>query len=144
MTVQARLVLTKRVPAGTGVSYGHRYVTSGEATLGLVPLGYNEGIPRAAANTAQVLIRGRRWTISGTVCMNQIIVDLGDEPAEPGDVAVLFGPGDAGEPTAQQWADAIGTLSYDIVTRFGDRVPRSYSGVTQEQAAQAARAGASA
>ena len=130
MTVQARLVQVKRVPAGTGVSYGLRYVTSREATLGLIPLGYNEGIPRAAAGTAEVLIRGRRWTISGTVCMNQVIVDLADEPAEPDDLAVLFGPGDAGEPTAQEWADALGTLSYDIVTRFGGRVPRSYPGVT--------------
>jgi alanine racemase len=144
MTVQARLVQTKRVPAGTGVSYGHRYVTSRAATLGLIPLGYNEGIPRAAANTAQVLVRGRRWTISGTVCMNQVVVDLADEPVAPDDLAVLFGPGDAGEPTAQEWADALGTLSYDIVTRFGGRVPRSYSGVTENgrsASASAASAG---
>jgi alanine racemase len=130
MTVRARLVQVKRVPAGSGVSYGQRYVTSGQATLGLIPLGYNEGIPRAAANTADLLLRGRRWRISGTVCMNQIVVDLADEPAEPGDAAVLFGPGDDGEPTAQQWADALGTISYDIVTRFGGRIPRSYPGTT--------------
>ena len=129
MTVRATLVQVKRVPAGSGVSYGHRYVTSRETTLGLIPLGYNEGIPRAAAGTGPLLIRGRRWTISGTVCMNQVVVDRGDEPAEPGDVAVLFGPGDAGEPTAQEWADALGTISYDIVTRFGGRIPRTYSGV---------------
>ena len=66
------------------MSYGHRYVTSGEATLGLVPLGYAEGIPRYATNTAQVQVRGRRWTISGTVCMNQVVVDFGDEPVVPG------------------------------------------------------------
>jgi len=131
MTVKAVLVQAKRVPAGTGVSYGHRYVTEREATLGLVPLGYAEGIPRQATNTAQVLVRGRRWTISGTVCMNQVIVDFGDEPVAPGDEVVLFGPGDAGEPTAQEWADALGTLSYDIVTRFAGRVPRSYRGVTE-------------
>jgi alanine racemase len=130
MTVRARLVQVKQVPEGTGVSYGHRYITSRRCTLGLIPLGYNEGIPRHASNTAQVLIRGRRWTISGTVCMNQIIIDLGDEPAQPGDQAVLFGPGDAGEPTAQEWADALGTLSYDIVTRISGDIPRIYSGVT--------------
>jgi alanine racemase len=141
MTVQARLVQVKRVPAGTGVSYGHRYITSRDATLGLIPLGYNEGIPRAAANTAEVLIRGRRWTIAGTVCMNQVVVDLADEPAETDDLAVLFGPGDAGEPTAQEWADALGTLSYDIVTRFGGRVPRSYSGVTANRDSMLAGAG---
>jgi alanine racemase len=131
MTIRATLVQVKRVPAGTGVSYGHRYVTSGDATLGLVPLGYSEGIPRDATNTAQVQVAGQRWTISGTVCMNQVVVDFGDASVAPGDEVVLFGPGDAGEPTAQEWADALGTLSYDIVTRFGGRMPRSYSGVTQ-------------
>jgi len=131
MTVRATLVQVKRVPAGTGVSYGHRYVTSGEATLGLVPLGYAEGIPRRASNTAQVHVHGRRWTISGTVCMNQVVVDFGDAPVAPGDEVVLFGPGDAGEPTAQDWADALDTLSYEVVTGFAGRVPRIYSGVTQ-------------
>jgi alanine racemase len=131
MTIRTTIVQVKRVGAGTGVSYGHRYVTSGDATLGLVPLGYAEGIPRHASNTAQVQVRGRRWRISGTVCMNQIVVDFGDAPVATGDEVVLFGPGDAGEPTAQEWADALNTLSYEIVTRFGDRVPRSYSGVTE-------------
>jgi alanine racemase len=131
MTIRAVLVQVKRVPAGTGVSYGHRYVTSGDATLGLVPLGYAEGIPRQATNTAQVQVRGRRWTISGTVCMNQVVVDFGDEPVAPGDEVVLFGPGDHGEPTAQEWADALGTLSYEIVTRFAGRLPKSYVGATQ-------------
>ncbi len=131
MTVRAVLVQVKRVPAGTGVSYGHRYITSRDTTLGLVPLGYAEGVPRHATNTAEVHVRGRRWTISGTVCMNQVVVDFGDQLVAPGDEVVLFGPGDQGEPTAQEWADALGTLSYDIVTRFAGRVPRSYLGVTQ-------------
>jgi alanine racemase len=131
MTVRVALAQVKRVPAGAGVSYGHRYVTSRETTLGLVPLGYAEGVPRNGTNTAQVHVRGRRWTISGTVCMNQFVVDFGDEPVAPGDRVVLFGPGDQGEPTAQEWADALGTISYDIVTRFAGRLPRSYFGVTQ-------------
>jgi alanine racemase len=113
------------------VSYGHRYVTARDATLGLVPLGYAEGVPRLATNTAQVHVRGRRWTISGTVCMNQFVVDFGDETVAAGDEVVLFGPGDAGEPTAQDWADALGTLSYEIVVRFAGRLPKSYPGVTQ-------------
>jgi alanine racemase len=133
MTVRARLVQTKRVPAGSGVSYGHRHVTSGPATLGVVPLGYNEGLPRLASSTAQVSVRGRRFTIAGTVNMNQTIIDFGDLPAEPGDEVILFGPGDAGEPTAQEWADALGTISYEIVTRFTGKIPRSYSGVTSGQ-----------
>lgn len=128
MTVRAEVVQVKRVPAGSGVSYGHRYVTSRETNLALAPLGYNEGIPRQAGNTAEVLIAGRRLQISGTVCMNQFIVDVGDEQVGPGARLVLFGPGDDGEPTAQDWADALGTLSYEIVTRFGGKLPRSYCG----------------
>jgi alanine racemase len=133
MTVRTRLVQTKRVPAGSSVSYGHRYVTSQPATLGVVPLGYNEGVPRLASNTAQVSVRGRRFTIAGTVNMNQTIIDFGDLPVQPGDEVILFGPGDSGEPTAQDWADALGTISYEIVTRFTGKIPRSYSGVTSGQ-----------
>jgi alanine racemase len=135
MTLTARLALTKNVPAGTGVSYGHRYITSASTTLGLVPLGYADGIGRSAANRAEVLVRGRsgdvRRTIAGTVCMDQFVVDLGgtgtDEFAA-GDDVVLFGPGDDGEPTAQDWANALDTISYEIVTRIGVRVPRVYEG----------------
>lgn len=134
MTVRARLVQTKRVPAGSAVSYGHRYVTSAPTTLAVFPLGYNEGIPRLASSTAQVLVHGRRLTIAGTVNMNQTILDLGDLPAKAGDEVILFGPGTAGEPTAQEWADALGTLSYEIVTRISGMIPRSYCGVTSGQA----------
>ena len=133
MTVRTHLVQVKRVAPGTGVSYGHRYVTGTETTLGLVPLGYHEGIPRAATNLAPVLVRGRRLTIAGTVCMNQCVVDAADLPIEAGDEVVLFGPGDDGEPTAQEWADLLGTLSYDIVTRFTAKIPRSYCGVTEAE-----------
>jgi alanine racemase len=129
MTVRTQVVQVKRVPAGTGVSYGHRYHTSAPATLGLVPLGYAEGVPRAATNAVPVLAAGRRRVISGTVCMNQFVLDFGDDPVAEGDDVVLFGPGDQGEPTAQEWADTLGTLSYDIVTGFAARVPRSYRGV---------------
>jgi alanine racemase len=141
MTVRARLVQVKRVPARTGVSYGHRYITSAQTTLALIPLGYNEGIPRSAANKAQVLVRGSRQRIAGTVCMNQCVIDVGDTAVEEGDEVVLFGPGDAGEPTAQEWADALGTLSYDIVTRFTDKIPRSYSDVAQVESPAAVVAG---
>ena len=139
MTLRARLILAKEVPPGTGVSYGLRHVTTGRSTLGLVPLGYAEGVPRNASGAAEVQVRGRRWTISGTVCMNQFVVDFGDQAVSAGDEVVLFGPGDSGEPTAQQWADALGTLSYEIVTRFAGRVPRSYSGVTESPELAASR-----
>ena len=128
MTLRARLVMVKRVPAGTGVSYGHRYVTSGESTLGLVPLGYADGVPRGAAGLPLVSARGRRWPIAGTVCMDQFVVDFGDEPVAAGDEVVLFGPGDDGEPTAQEWGETLGTISYDLATGIGARVPRIYPG----------------
>ena len=127
MTLRTRLVLVKRVPAGTGVSYGHRYVTPRETTLGLVPLGYADGVPRLATGLPLVSARGRRWPIAGTVCMDQFVIDFGDEPVAVGDEVVLFGPGDAGEPTAQEWGDTLGTISYEIVTGLGARVPRSYA-----------------
>ena len=128
MTLRARLALVKRVPAGTGVSYGHRYVTSKETTLGLVPLGYADGVPRAASNTGPVWAAGRRRRIVGTVCMDQFVLDLDDDPTAEGDEVVLFGPGTSGEPTAEDWARATGTISYEIVTRIGVRVPRHYGG----------------
>jgi alanine racemase len=128
MTLRARLAMVKRVPAGTGVSYGHRYVTARETTLGLVPLGYADGVPRAAAGRPLVSAHGRRWPIAGTVCMDQFVVDFGDEPVAAGDEVVLFGPGDDGEATAQEWGEALGTISYDIATGIGARVPRTYTG----------------
>jgi alanine racemase len=133
MTVRSRLIGVKQVAAGTGVSYGHRYTTTGRGTLGLVPLGYAEGVPRGAFGRAEVQVRGRRWLISGTVCMNQFVVDFGAATAEEGDEVVLFGPGDSEEPTVQEWADALGTISYEIVTRFGGRTSRSYFGVAYDQ-----------
>ena len=126
MTLRARLAMVKRVPAGAGVSYGHHYVTARESTLGLVPLGYADGVPRGAAGLPLVSARGRRWPIAGTVCMDQFVIDFGDEPAAVGDEVVLFGPGDDGEPTAQEWGEALGTISYDIATGIGPRVPRTY------------------
>jgi len=128
MTLRTSLAGVKRVPAGEGVSYGHQYVTDRETTLALVPLGYADGVPRAATNVGPVAIGGRRYTISGRVCMDQFVVDIGDAEASPGDEVVLFGPGAGGEPTAQHWADALDTIHYEIVTRIGSRVPRSYTG----------------
>ncbi len=128
MTLGARLALVKRVPGGHGVSYGHQYVTPGETTLALVPLGYADGVPRHASGTGPVMVAGTWRTVAGRVAMDQFVVDLGGDGAEPGDEAVLFGAGDRGEPTAQDWARACGTIAYEIVTRIGARVPRGYVG----------------
>jgi alanine racemase len=126
MTLSASVALVKHVPGGHGVSYGHQYVTPGETTLGLVPVGYADGIPRHASGTGPVLVGGKWRTVAGRVAMDQFVVDLGgDEPAA-GTEAVLFGPGDRGEPTAEDWAQAAGTIAYEIVTRIGTRVPRVY------------------
>ncbi len=128
MTVTSRVALAKRMPAGHGVSYGHRYTTERETTLALVPLGYADGVPRSATNACDVWLAGRRRRIAGTVCMDQFVLDVGDDPVAAGDEAVLFGTGDHGEPTADDWAEAIGTIGYEVVARIGPRVPRVYVG----------------
>ncbi|MEJ7757697.1 MAG: alanine racemase C-terminal domain-containing protein [Nocardioidaceae bacterium] len=110
------------------MSYGHAYTTIGDTTLGLVPLGYADGVPRHASGSGPVLVAGHRHVVAGRVCMDQFVLDLGDDEVSPGDEVVLFGPGDAGEPTAQDWAEAAGTISYEIVTRIGTRVARRYVG----------------
>ncbi|MFH8393733.1 MULTISPECIES: alanine racemase [unclassified Streptomyces] len=133
MTLSASLALVKHVPAGHGVSYGHHYVTPGETTLGLVPVGYADGVPRHASGTGPVLVGGKWRTVAGRVAMDQFVVDLGGDEPEPGARAVLFGPGDGGEPTAEDWARAAGTIAYEIVTRIGTRVPRVYVKVKEEQ-----------
>ncbi|TMR90320.1 alanine racemase [Nonomuraea basaltis] len=124
MTLTARIGLVKRVPEGSGVSYAHLYTTDRETTLGLVPLGYADGILRHATGRAEVLAGGRRRLVAGRVCMDQFMIDMGDDPLAAGDEVVLFGPGDGGEPTVQEWADTLGTITHEIVTRIGSRVPR--------------------
>lgn len=132
MSLRATLALVKRVPAGSGVAYGHTYVTERETVLALVPLGYADGVPRAAGNVGPLLVAGAVHRIAGRVSMDQVVVDLGDDAAardsRAGDPVVLFGDGAAGEPTAQDWAQATGTISYEIVARIGARVPRTHVG----------------
>ncbi|KUO21099.1 alanine racemase [Streptomyces dysideae] len=131
MTLAASVALVKRVPGGHGVSYGHRYITPGATTLGLIPVGYADGIPRHASSAGPVLVNGKWRTVAGRIAMDQFVVDLGGEEPAPGTEAVLFGPGDRGEPTAEDWAQAAGTIAYEIVTRIGTRVPRVYVNVAR-------------
>ena len=127
MTLSADLAVTKRVPAGQGLSYGHQYVTSQDTVVGLVPIGYADGVPRSATNVGPVSVGGTRHTVAGRVCMDQFIVDLGPgSVARAGDQVTLFGAGESGEPTAEDWAQATGTISYEIISRIGSRVPRVY------------------
>jgi alanine racemase len=133
MTLVGRLALVKQVDAGQGISYGHTYHTTGPTRLGLVPAGYADGIPRAASSCGPVWIDGVRHTIAGRVAMDQFVIDLGMQEAGVGDEVVLFGPGDRGEPTAQDWAETVGTIAYEIVTRIGPRVPRVFLRATEER-----------
>jgi alanine racemase len=125
MTVRARLAVVKRVPAGAGVSYGHTFHTTEDTTIGVVPAGYGDGVPRHASSRAEVLVARRRRPLLGRVCMDQFVVGL-DEAVSVGEEVILFGPGVHGEPTAQDWADACETISYEIVTRIGGRLHRTY------------------
>ncbi len=127
MTLSAPVVLDRRVPAGTGVSYGHTAHAGSPARLGLIPLGYADGIARSASNSAPLSIAGARTRILGRVCMDQFVVEL-PEAAAVGDDAVLFGDAAAGVPTADEWGAACGTIGYEIVTRLGPRIERRYLG----------------
>jgi alanine racemase len=128
MTLRGRVAAVRRVTAGTGVSYDYTYRTKGTTTLALVPLGYAEGIPRHASNQAAVTIGGQLFRISGRVAMDQFVVDVGDHAVRVGDEVVLFGDPATGVPSAEDWAEAAGTINYEIVTRIGHRVRRTYVG----------------
>ncbi len=126
MTVRATLALSKAIHAGAGVSYGHTWVADRDTTVGLVPVGYGDGVPRHAGNRAEAWVDGRRREVRGRICMDQLVVDLDGDLPSPGSEVVLFGAGDAGEPTAQDWAEACDTINYEIVTRIGGRMSRRY------------------
>lgn len=125
MELSANLILERGVPAQTPISYGHTEKTEAPTRLGVVPLGYGDGIPRAASGVGPVSVGGVRTRIRGRVCMDQFVVDV-PEAATAGDTAFLFGAGDL--PSADEWAQACGTIGYEIVTRLGARVPRRYHG----------------
>lgn len=127
MSVTASVAMVKAVPADHGVSYGLRYRTSGKTNLALVPVGYADGLPRSGSGRLPVQINGERFSVAGTVAMDQVVLDIGDAPMAPGDLVQLFGSGAHGAPTADEWAEACGTINYEIVTRLGTRIPRDYS-----------------
>ena len=124
MTLRGVVAAVRRVPAGKGVSYGYDYRADRETTLALVPLGYADGVPRQASGAGPVVIGGRRFTVAGRIAMDQFVVDVGDAPVAVGDTAVLFGDPTLGAPSATDWAEAAGTINYEVVTRVGVRVPR--------------------
>lgn len=126
MTVRSTLALTKEIGRGEGVSYGHTFVAQFKQHVGLVPLGYGDGIPRHASSKAEVQVGDARARILGRVCMDQFVVAV-PPTASAGDEVVMFGTGADGIPTAQDWAEACDTISYEIVTRIGGRATRRWT-----------------
>ena len=126
MTLSAVVVGIKSSAAGVGVSYGYRYLTTAQTTLAMVAIGYADGIDRAAGNLVPVSLGGRRFTVAGRVAMDALVLDVGDLAVRPGEYATLFGDAETGVPHIDEWADALGTTSAEIVARVARRVPRSH------------------
>src|SRR4051794_5728813 len=124
MTLTAPLVSVRRAAAGTAVGYRHTHRVAVSTYLGLVPLGYADGLPRQASGRAQVLVRGVRRPVVGTLSMDQLVVALGQRGVALGETVTVFGPGDAGEPTVAEWAAWADTIEHEIVTGIGCRVAR--------------------
>ncbi len=129
LSLRARVSHVKQLAAGARLSYGLRYGLSRDARVATVPVGYADGVPRNLGMVGgEVLIGGRRFPIVGSVTMDQLMVDVGDEPVEAGDEVVLLGRGGGEEITADEWARRLGTIAYEIVTGIGPRVPRRHVG----------------
>jgi alanine racemase len=124
LTVTAPIVTVRDVRTGTGVGYGHTWIADRPTRLGLLPLGYADGLPRSASGRAEVLVAGVRRPLVGRVSMDMAVVDLGDLPVGVGASVTVLGPGDAGEPTLREWAGWSDTLEHEIVTGFGSRLDR--------------------
>ncbi|GJF17490.1 alanine racemase [Mycolicibacterium cyprinidarum] len=130
MTVTCPVAMIRSLKAGDGVSYGHTWIAERDTTVALVPAGYADGVFRTLSGRIEVSINGSRYPGVGRICMDQFVVDLGPGPTgiTEGDDVILFGPGTEGEPTAQDWAELLGTINYEIVTSPRGRIVRSYRG----------------
>ena len=127
MKLKAKLNLVKEVKAGSSVGYGGTAVLKSDTKLGVVALGYADGIPRSTNNLAGVFVDKKRAPIIGRVSMDQFVVDLSiTSTAKTGDEVIVFGDGSSGEYTVDEWAKAANTINYEIITRIGPRVPRIY------------------
>ncbi len=134
MRVVSHVTMVRRLAAGERPSYGRRRPLPAAATVATVPIGYADGVARRlSAIGGEVLVRGRRHPLAGTVTMDQVVVDVGDHPVVPGDEVVLLGAQGAERITAEEWAGHLGTVNYEIVCRFGPRLPRRYLAATAEE-----------
>jgi alanine racemase len=128
MMWRSAVSMSKRVAAGEGISYGHQYRLDRDSTIATVPVGYADGYSRRLSGRAHVIIRGRRFPVAGSVTMDQIMVDCGDHPVEPGDEVVLIGRQEDEEISAEELAEWSGTITYEVVCGVSERVPREYVG----------------
>jgi len=128
LTWRSSVAFARRLAKGERLSYGHRYELARDAMVATVPVGYADGYPRALSSTADVLIRGERCRVAGNVTMDQLLVDCGDLDVRAGDEVVLLGSQGDDEVTAWELAGLAETIAYEIVTRIGQRVPRTYLG----------------
>ncbi|MDX1621140.1 MAG: alanine racemase, partial [Nitriliruptorales bacterium] len=128
MRLVTEVAFAKRIAAGTPVSYGHTWQAPADGWLATLPVGYADGVPRLLSNEVDVLIGGRRRPIAGNVCMDQVLVWCGDEQIEADDEVVLIGAQGDEQITADEWAAAAGTITYEIATSITTRGPREYVG----------------
>jgi alanine racemase len=134
LTLTAPLVAVRRVRAGSLVGYGHSWAAPADTTLGLLPVGYADGLPRAASRHAEVMAGGQRCPVAGVISMDQTVIDLRGQQLPPGEAVTVFGPGTSGEPTVADWAAWAGTIEHEIVTGIGARVRRQVTGDSQRGA----------
>jgi len=128
LSLKTKVIYAKKMPKGAGISYGHIYVTKKSTTIVTLPIGYGDGYPRNLSNVAPVLIKGKRFKISGRICMDQIMVDVGNSKVKAGDEVVLIGSQGKSKVTAEELAKLAGTIPYEIVCGLGSRIPRVYVG----------------
>ena len=124
LSLKARVSFVKRLAAGSRLSYGLRHQLAADATVATVPLGYADGVRRGLSSNGDVLIGGRRRPIIGTITMDQLMVDCGDDPVQRGDEVVLLGRQGDESITAEEWAARLGTIGYEVLCGIGPRVPR--------------------
>jgi alanine racemase len=126
LSLKTKVIYVKRIPSGRGISYGHIYITKKNTRIVTLPIGYGDGYPRNLSNLAPVLIGGRRFKVCGSICMDQMMVDVGDFPVKVGSEVVLIGTQGKNKITAEELARLSGTIPYEVVCGLGNRIPRLY------------------